>query len=80
MLIPENIQDRVYQYLDPLSVETDFIRSNKVFNLISKEQEATLKMMYFEKPVMKSGLFNSYEYKSQINYFIDRMQMNVYLP
>ena len=34
--IPEEIQERVYKYLEPSTVETDFIRSPKFFKLISQ--------------------------------------------
>ena len=58
-LIPEEIQERVYKYLEPTTVKTDFIRSTKFYSLISEYQQSTVKMLFSELAVRKTNLFGN---------------------
>ena len=62
--MPEGIQDRVYKYLEPSTVETDFIRSQKFFSLISEGQASTIKMLASEDAIRKTNLFNLHDNES----------------
>jgi len=57
--VPEELQDRVYKYLEPTTVETDFIRSKTFYTLISEFQSSTVRMLFSELAIRKTGLFHS---------------------
>ena len=77
--VPEDIQNRVYQYLEPTTIDTDFIRSQKFFSLISEYQASTVKMLFSEEAIRMTHLFNCQDKDSHIKFFVNNMEMNVYL-
>jgi|TARA_B110000285_G_C15059768_1_gene581688 hypothetical protein len=78
-LVPEEIQERVYKYLEPSTIDTDFIRSKKFFNLISEYQSSTVKMLFSELAIRKTNLFNCQDKDSHVKFFTDNLELNVYL-
>jgi hypothetical protein len=77
--VPEELQDRVYKYLEPTTVDTDFIRSKKFYTLISEFQSSTVRMLFSELAIRKTGLFGSADKNSSVKYFTDNMILHVYL-
>lgn len=80
MQVPEDIQNRVYDYLEFGTVKTDYVRSQKFFQLISDCQRDIIKMISFESSMRSTGLFTSHNDLSQIKFFIQNMEVHVYLP
>lgn len=78
-LVPEEIQERVYKYLEPSTIDTDFIRSKKFFNLISEYQSSTVKMLFSELAIRKTNLFNCQDKDSHVKFFTDNLELHVYL-
>jgi len=59
MQVPEDIQNRVYEFLEFGTVKTDYVRSKKFFELISDCQRDIIKMISFESSIRSTGLFTS---------------------
>jgi hypothetical protein len=62
--VPEIVQERVYHYLDPSIVATDFVRSIKFFNLISDSQASNIKLMQIEAVLKETGLISNHQMES----------------
>lgn len=79
MELPEALLDRIYEYLDPGTIKTEFIRTNKFHSLISKSQSYEVKHFFISECFQNLNLLNNYEFHLQLKFLIDNLDLRVYL-
>lgn len=79
MQLPEFLQDRIAAYMDPSSVSTDFINSQKFYSLISESQQLEAKRLLISKSLNSKDYFNKYDQDFNLNFLIDNFDLKVYL-
>ena len=79
MTLPEEVCERIQEFMDPNTVEMEFIRTDKFYQLISQSQSQEVKQMFLASVLKQLDFLSGYEMDTQLHFVIDNIQLRVYL-